>query len=89
MSEMVERVARTICAADYEERFSGVASDDYVDRHVHNFIRIARSAINSLKEPTDGMIEAVDRLFSDAYRKHEYSVQTKDCWNTMIDEALK
>ncbi len=77
MSEMVERVARSIYdgyawAEDWEDA-------GYGQKYAHRCA--AKAAIVSLREPTEAMIEA-GAPFT------EWTENTQDCWRAMIDAAL-
>jgi hypothetical protein len=77
MTQMIERVARAICA-------SGVCidPDSYdVDRYWRRWIPEARAAISAMREPTEAMKRAADRLPD--------VMSVGDEWRAMIDEALK
>jgi hypothetical protein len=81
MSEMVERVARAIQAQSGHQP----ATDEGWNRpentlSVQNFRRMAKAAIEAMREPTEDMIQAgIDGPVGD----------TEGKWQAMIDEALK
>jgi hypothetical protein len=52
MSNMIERVARAMCAAD--------GGSQEVD--VHHYLDMARAAIEAMREPTEAMCEAADAV---------------------------
>jgi hypothetical protein len=77
MTQIIERVARAICA-------SGACVEQgsyYVDRYWHIWIPEARAAISAMSEPTEAMKRAADRLPD--------VMSVGDEWRAMIDEALK
>ncbi len=85
MSEMVERVARTLCLRHYRDRFPQMADESIqrnVDGNWHLFTKEARTAIEAMREPTSKMVErGLDWAdgWADAARQ---------CWQVMIDAAL-
>lgn len=87
MSEIVERVARVLCQRNGYDPDSIEPGDlPRVDGRLKNgdpghflwreFVAPARAAIEAMREPTDGMLEA--RFGNDAL----------GCWQDMIDAAL-
>lgn len=74
MSEMAERVAKAICAAQ-----SWMLPWDEIPAEAQDGMRnVARAAIAAMREPTDKMVEAgLAKTFA-VY-----------VWPIMIDEALK
>ena len=80
-SEMVERVARAICA-------SNDVDFDSVSEQVKQNCRLldARAAIEAMREPTEAMV-------AEGLRKPtgmiEWIAAVKVSWQAMIDEALK
>lgn len=81
MSEMVERVARAICQPPV-----GDYSGDWRD-----FIPEARAAIEAMREPTEGMLEAgSDRLGDNADQLCDTDAGAAlVTYHAMIDEALR
>lgn len=79
MNEMVERVARVICA-QFGER-----SPDFIDKRWHLQIPVARAVLEAIREPTEAMVGAgYDCPIID------YDGQDpKEVWQAMIDAALK
>ena len=71
MSEMVERVARAIVA---EYGPDGWDADDYR--------RMARAAIAAMREPTDAMIDVLNR-----HAQCEGFIE--EGWRAAMDEALR
>ncbi len=47
-------------------------------------LELARAVLSALREPDEGMIEA-----GTDYRAVNPRVRAKDCWQAMIDQALK
>lgn len=77
MSEMVERVARVLCARNGEpESCLKFYRDD------------ARAAIEAMREPTAAMVDASD-IGDEEFNVTNSAVCTIEFWRTMIDEALK
>jgi hypothetical protein len=70
MSEMVERVAR---AMEARSAIEPVTIED-----------VARSAIEAMREPTEGMVDATQELI-----RGQKPFSTIGMWQAMIDEALK
>ena len=71
-SEMVERVARAICTAQ-----------TFGPHNLSEFYKAAaRAAIAAMREPTDGMYTAGERL-------QPSGVSATAIYRTMIDEALR
>ncbi len=85
MSTMIERVARTICDALHPlERM--VVSDGFecVDSwRMAECRRIADAVLAAMREPTEAMVGAPERLT--ICPQHE----AREAWQAMIDEALK
>jgi len=76
MSEMIERVARTLCVANGEDpdKPSGAFGEWW-----KSYENEARAAIEAMREPTDVMVGAAV-----SYK----SAGVIDIWQTMIDFAL-
>lgn len=59
---MIERVARSLCARHYRDRYGKPSSDPHVQMNVdgnwHLFSEDARAAIEAMREPTDIMQSA-------------------------------
>jgi hypothetical protein len=97
MSEMVQRVARAICAsvdgrnpdhliAVYEDRpcIGGGIMLPIHKRDWENYLVQARAAIDAMREPTEAMIEA-------GMDKTSWPIcngEVEHRWQAMIDEAL-
>jgi hypothetical protein len=82
--DIIERAARAVCIAHGHEPEGMKFSDGqpiwtaYIDD--------ARAVLSALREPDEGMIEAGWSCFPD----YEPSAQdATDCWQAMIDQALK
>jgi hypothetical protein len=87
MSEsMIERVARAMAIKDKGDDMWGVMSEDgdgygYVGKNEYR--AMARAAIEAMREPTEGMVEA-------ARLERDLTYTTTRCiFRDMIDEALK
>lgn len=78
MSEMVDRVAGAIAAAAADLTKDGPADPKDVGS---NITKLARDAIEAMREPTEAMIEAAP------YDTLDFEPDT--IWSAMIDEALK
>jgi hypothetical protein len=76
MNEMIERVARVICAL---HTTNGADRDRLVDRDWEDWVLDARAAIAAMRAPTEAMMQVPVAGFVDA---GEY-------WDAMIDAALK
>ncbi len=75
MSEIIERVARAIHAADEPGELA-----DANEAHRRFCYDAARAAIEAMREPTEAM------LIEGCHGSH---VTQEDSWRAMIDEALK
>lgn len=86
MPEMIERVARALAMAD--GMHPQAASNDADEQPAWTlYVGMAKAAIESLREPTEAMVEASAAIYGDNYLyRHRYS---KDQWRAMIDAALK
>lgn len=82
--EMVERAARALCRS----KAQGVP-DSWMENHVNTnwlpFAHDAKTVIEAMREPTDGMIAAAMAINHPSC----YSADPDDEWRAMIDEALK
>ncbi len=94
MSEMIERVARAMLAADYPDDVGGELEYLWWDRHGETYLRYARAAIEAMREPTEAMTFAghdpletsVGLSNGELYFDAEGPAQT---FTAMIDAALK
>jgi hypothetical protein len=78
MSEMIERVAKVLCAAEYGDK-----NATYADMPLwKNYEETARDIIRAMREPTDAMNEAASNADADGFR-------ALDIWDHLIDAALK
>ena len=90
VDEMVERVARRLCAASCgisDERLAHSAPNAwtiFVDGHWQLYEGLARTAIAAMREPTDEMANAGAAM-------NEFNVlsEARAVWQTMIDAALR
>lgn len=71
MAGMVERVARAMSIADNGHAFADV--------RVHHYVPLARAAIEAMREPTEGMVDA----------GFGYTGYPEETYKEMIDAALK
>lgn len=96
-SEMVERVARAMCAKWYDgedpDASDHVGVEDYersqrgeTTKNWHLFERPARAAIEAMREPTEAMTISASKEFGPQTGD---SSDPCDVWRHMIDEALK
>ncbi|WP_458395322.1 hypothetical protein [Rhizobium ruizarguesonis] len=82
---MVDRVAMAIQQASFRMIRPSWDSLDSAEKDQWR-IR-ARAAIESMREPTEAMVEASAAIYGDNYLyRHRYS---KDQWRAMVDAALK
>lgn len=80
MSKMVERVARAIAAKDGYDSWS----------HAHkltvdHYTGLARVAIEAMREPTEGMVDAGYDFTADPCWREDFV----KAWQACIDEALR
>jgi hypothetical protein len=86
MSEMVERVARAICA-DRAEPWLGLSEDDR-----RSYCETARAAIDAMRQPTREMVAAAERRDdpgSSVFEEPFVAIPHDEAWEIMIDAALK
>jgi hypothetical protein len=97
MSEMVERVARAICAAICAEATASMlaspadvaeASAAVVDEGWVEFAHEARIAIEAMREPTEVMVSKGQAVLIETEANNGESM-TDEIWHAMIDAALK
>lgn len=74
MSEMIERVARAI------EQEIGPQDMD--------FAKIARAAVEAMREPTEAMLEVAQDMYEPVGDRAMWPPEPKDAWPAMIDAAL-
>jgi hypothetical protein len=80
MSEMVERVARAIIAG----------FDEITEPEERASVRkLARAAIEAMREPTEGMVNLLLRNMSENEDNPNISYDAIEVWRAMIDEALR
>ncbi len=77
MSEMIERVAKAI----YDRTLEDDQLADY-GLPMADAITCAKAAIEAMREPTQDMLNAGKAIMTD----YDDSLE---CWQAMIDEALK
>lgn len=100
MFEMIERVARAIHKAIDEDTWVGefAPGEVVVDGNV-DFMALARAAIEAMREPEDMMFmkggntppsnQGRDHLGKARSMKRIGDLAAKECWETMVDAALK
>lgn len=93
MSEMIERVAKAagdVFTAEHDAIVEYMLSEEFALKGSSGtttamvdamLLKIARAAIEAMREPTEDMLEAGGQMI---YRR-EYAI---DAWQTMIDAAL-
>lgn len=83
-SEMIERVARAIAGelgCDPDMRDPDLPDDIDGNKSVwHNYIDVARAAIDAMREPTDAMVNAMD--------EHAGTIAPQYAYEAAIDAAL-
>lgn len=81
---MVERVAKAACEAGYHQ---WPLTDGYNDRaEKRAWLKIARAAIEAMKEPTPAMLKAgEDSEYGDSY----HYAAPRHVWPAMIVKALE
>lgn len=79
---MVERVARALCERDYPDLDWGYITESFRDE----YRAVARTAIEAMREPTEGMVEA----YSQACERVGFRlyITAKDALGPMITAAL-
>ena len=98
MNEMVERVARSIArevrlkviAINGEREWLTLfpeATEDNQDANWRNHIPQAKAAIEAMRKPTEGMVEAGQDC--DGYTPHDRNASCGRHWHAMIDAALR
>lgn len=90
MSEVVERVARALFEADCQIGDTPIVKWELAPEYEREEYRhLARAALEALREPTEGMVEAG----ADAADASGWAVDAisgaKTAYRAMIDEALK
>lgn len=83
MNEMVERVARVICA-QWGERDKA-----FIDKRWHLQIPIAQAVIDAMREPTEAMISQGALEITSMGPLSTDMRSAADSYRAMIDEALK
>jgi hypothetical protein len=85
MSEMVERVARVLCA---DENWREIVAPDklpaYVDAHWRSCIPAARAAIEAMRDLPAPMVRAGAAVLSGS----NVAGRTRRVWSAVIDAAL-
>jgi len=86
VSDMVEQVARALCAARYnalEGHYLPAFKQAQVEKHWQLFVDDASIAIEAMRKPTEKMLNACNLFTVDGRIAVE-----KDYWQAMIDAAL-
>lgn len=93
MSEMLEKVARAICRPVYEMSMRGQTPgviDKYIEINWPNHLDQARAAVEALREPSEGMVEAGSfAVEADVITTFQAIRSAKDAFTAMIDHILK
>jgi hypothetical protein len=101
MSEMVERVARALCAdaladmppiLDYSTADFAAAKAAVVDERWVEFTHESRIAIEAMREPTEAMIRAGGNKVSGTpgyFLPDDYVEEATEIYQAMIDAALE
>ncbi len=103
MSEMIERVARAIGAADLEQggQINDSEMGDYFfEKYQHLYIPMARAAIEAMREPTKAQLEAAEDIVVgyDDFACGDgniylgitgYPQKASEVWTALVDAALK
>jgi hypothetical protein len=93
MTDMIERVARAICA-ELESTVYDPVDYDVVEECWPRFVSQARAAIEAMREPTDGMLAEADNMLPRFEEEpNEPRMMGVDgalvAWQAMIDTALE
>lgn len=83
---MIERVARAICASEYDENFPGLSAR--VDKMWPLWTAHARAAIKSMREPTEAMAQVSAMAICVAPGTARVTQWAANKWSDMIDAAL-
>lgn len=91
MSEVIERVARAICAKLHAGDFAREAPtlDAYVSVAWRSYSPAARAAIEAMREPTEGVVAAILPVMPTPYEKDAARAAIVRDYGIMIDAALK
>lgn len=84
MSEMIERVARALCAADeldWDAQANGQTSGSGSDDEQQGYLDKARAAIEAMREPTEAMTAKAWSMITSNLRYEEV-------YRHLIDAAL-
>lgn len=79
MNEVIERVARAICASHNHQIIWPRQTDPQYLQIAGPYLRMALAAIQAMREPTEQMLLAT----------HEEMGNAATIWQSMIDAALK
>lgn len=83
MDDMIEKVARAICASMHDE-FNQWGELDSEEKDA--FMGGARAAIEAMRQPTAFMADSGDEIFRSILAPRYYTIPV---WRSMIDAALK
>jgi hypothetical protein len=92
MSEMIERVARAICAKMFENPKFYCGLDPIpiaVERGWRDFVGEARAAIEAMREPTKAMSARADAIESRGVDDEPINPDADHAYRAMVDEALR
>lgn len=85
MSEMLERMAKTICLGDELNPLERLQVGDETIFRWETYQPRARAALSALREPSPAMVHARDGA---AYTDSQRNGMTLGYWQAMIDAAL-
>lgn len=91
MTDMVERVARVLCARDYPCLYGpdSVSAYDWMHHLRDEYNAVARAAIEAMREPTAEMCEAEPtNAYGDDGEWADHFSPSRGIWQGMIDVAL-
>ena len=86
MSEMADRVARALCAADQVQSCEGDSRCINGDQCPYPVL--ARAAIEAMREPTEAMIDAAYFPAGESGDSSVSRADAKETWRSMISAAL-
>lgn len=85
MSEIVDRVAQSLCLGMYgHTQYSKLHADSKEELRIS-----ARAAIEAMREPTEAMVRAAGGPCVNLERADNPLYEPQLVWEDMIDEALK
>lgn len=90
MNEMIERVARAIYAAQWNDPHCAppIPFEDAVQDPRHSLVEMAKAAIEAMREPTKAMLEAANTVIVGDFIEHK-SDEAYLYYRAIIDAALQ